>query len=285
MAVKHPQPCPSPREWEGFSSTSGSSFYVGEVRHVRLRPRVHRLRYRVFMTLIDLDRIAEEARRLRTFAIGPFALMSFRPRDHGDGGAVPLKVQVETLLARADLAPDGGPIALLCMPRILGFVFNPLSVYFCRRRDGTLFAIVYEVSSTFGQRCSYVLPVRDTGAAVRQGCEKRLHVSPFMDMDLTYDFRIAPPAESVGVVINTSDQDGLMLHAAFKGARRPLTDLQVLRLAATMPFLTLKVVAAIHWEALRIWLKGVTLRPAPKAAPPMASYAGADRTQVDLPRG
>ncbi len=263
----------------------GSAFYVGEVRHARTRPRVHRLRYRVFMTLIDLDRIAVEAGRLKTFALGPFALMSFNPRDHGDGGSVPLKTQVETLLDRAGLDPDGGTIALLCMPRVLGFVFNPLSVYFCRRRDGTLLAIVYEVSSTFGERCSYVLPVREAGdGPVRQACEKRLHVSPFMDMDLTYDFRIAPPAERVGVVIDTSDADGLMLHAAFTGDRRPLTDLEVLRLAATMPFLTLKVVAAIHWEALRMWLKGLTLRPAPELAPPAASYAGADRMQVDLPR-
>jgi DUF1365 family protein len=256
-------------------TADGSAFYVGEVRHARTRPKVHRLRYRVFMMLFDLDAIDAELAALRLFSRGRFNLMSFHPRDHGDGSATPLKAQVETLLDQAGLAPDGGPIRLLCMPRVLGFVFNPLSVYFCWRRSGELSAIVYEVSSTFGQRHSYVMPATaDDRGLVRQTCGKRLHVSPFMDMDLTYRFRVKPPEDAVAVVIDTRDRQGTLLNAVFAGTRRPLTDGAVLRLAAAVPLLTLKVVAAIHGEALKMALKGLRLKPAPTAAPTRASFPG-----------
>jgi DUF1365 family protein len=246
---------------------------VGEVRHVRTRPKPHRLRYRVFMALIDLDAIVGETRRLFAVSVGRFNLMSFDPRDHGDGGPTPLKAQVETLLAQAGLVSDGGPVRLLCMPRVLGFVFNPISVYFCHRRSGELQAIVYEVSSTFGQRHSYVLPIyNDPGEAIRHGCAKQLHVSPFMDMDLTYGFRLNVPRDRISVVVDTSDGEGVLLHAVFNGRRRDLTDAQALRLALAMPFLTLKVVAAIHWEALKMWLKGLRLKPAPAEPPAPASF-------------
>lgn len=255
------------------AATPGSAFYVGEVRHVRTRPRRHRLRYRVFMVLVDLDAIAEETRRLRTFSLGRFNLMSFAPRDHGDGGPTPLKTQIEALLVQAGLEPDGGPVRLLCMPRVLGFVFNPLSVYYCWRRTGEIQAIVYEVNSTFGQRHSYVLPVQGTTEApIRQGCAKRLHVSPFMDMDLAYGFRLTAPRGAVSVVVDVADAEGLLLHAVFDGDRRALTDAQALRLAGAMPLLTLKVVAAIHWEALKMWLKGLRLKPGPAAPPAPASF-------------
>jgi DUF1365 family protein len=148
------------------------------------------------------------------------------------------------------------------MPRVLGYVFNPLSIYFCHRSEGALAAIVYEVNNTFGERHSYVLPVRD-GPRIAQGCAKRLHVSPFMDMDLAYDFAIEPPGERVGIGIHVRDAEGLLLTAGFTGERRAFTDAELLEAWLAHPLLTLGVIAAIHVEAAKLWLKGMRYRPRP----------------------
>ncbi len=228
------------------------------------------------MLLLDLDELAELDRRLRWFSVSRFNLLSFQPRDHGDGSATPLRAQVERHLDAAGLASDGGAIRLLCLPRVLGYVFNPLSLYFCHRQDGGLVAILYEVSSTFGERHTYLIPVTAGMEEVRQSAAKRLHVSPFMDMALSYDFKVRPPGDKVRVVIDTFDAEGLLLAASFAGVRRELTDQALLAACATHPLLTLKVVAAIHWEALKIALKGVRLRGGPPApAEPMS--VGVDR--------
>src|SRR5262249_48726005 len=129
-----------------------SAIYAGTVMHQRLRPRRHRLRYRVFSLLLDLDELDEVAARLRLLSRNRFNLFSFFDRDHGDGRREPLRMQIERRLAAAAIAPDGGAIRLLAMPRVLGYVFNPLSVYFCYRRTGVLAAVVYEVNNTFGER-------------------------------------------------------------------------------------------------------------------------------------
>lgn len=222
------------------------------------------------MLLIDLDELPGLFARLRLLAKGRFGLLSFDARDHGDRSDTPLRTQVEQQLAQAGIE-GGGPIRLLCMPRVLGHGFNPLSLYFCHSRDGSLAALLYEVSNTFGQRHAYLIPTPDTavGALVRQTVAKRFFVSPFMDMDLAYDFTVRPPGETVGVDIAVADAVGPMLHAAFHGRRRPLTDAALLRAWLGHPLLTLKVVAGIHWEALKIWRKGVGLRrrPAPPAGP------------------
>ena len=245
---------------------TGSALYVGEVRHRRLRPRVHALRYGVFMVLFDLAELAILDRSLRWFSLNRFNLFSFFPRDHGDGSATPLRAQIESRLREAGVAFDGGAIRLLCLPRVLGYVFNPLSLYFCHHRDGRLAAIVYEVSSTFGERHAYVVPADVLeGEAVRQRADKRLHVSPFMPMDLSYGFRIKPPGETIAVVIDTDDAEGLLLHASFTGERRPLTDAALMKAFFTHPLLTLKVTAGIHWEAIKLIAKGLKLRGGPPA--------------------
>ena len=247
--------------------TGASALYVGQVMHRRVRPRAHRLRYRIFSLLLDLDEIDALAARLRLFSRGRFNLFSFHDRDYGAGTAEPLRAQVERHLAAAGLDPDGGPIRLLTMPRILGFAFNPLSLYFCHRRDGRLGAILYEVNNTFGQRHSYLIAVAQTGAgrAIRQDCAKRFYVSPFMAMDMHYAFRVAPPAERLSIAITGSDADGAILTAVHTAGRRALTDAALARAFATHPLLTVKVVGGILWEALRLWLKGVPVRDRPPA--------------------
>ncbi len=249
-------------------SPLASGLYLGQVGHSRTRPAKHSLRYGVFMLLLDLDETPALAKTLRWFSLGRFNLTSFDARDYGDGSLEPLRRQVERRLDAAGLSIDGGPIRLLCLPRVLGYVFNPISVYFCYRQDGALRAILYEVSSTFGERHSYLIPA-EAGADgdIRQSVEKRLHVSPFMDMDLRYAFRVTPPAERVRIAIDVSDGDGTILNASFVGARRDLTDAQLLRAWAAHPLLTLKVIAAIHWEAVKILMKGVRLRSGTPAPP------------------
>jgi uncharacterized protein len=253
--------------------TLRSSLYTGTVMHRRLRPKPHRLRYRVAWMLLDLDEIGALPQKLRLFSYNRVNTVSFFDRDHGDGGGRPLRQQVEAHLREAGIAPDGGPIRLLCMPRILGYGFNPLSVYFCYRRDGALNAILYEVHNTFGQRHSYLIPVDPAagarpGATIDQQCRKGFYVSPFMDMDLSYAFRVVVPDHRVAVAIRTADNDGLVLAAALAGDRLALTDAALLRILVSQPLLTLKVIGAIHWHALKMVLKGFRLRPRPH--PPAA---------------
>ena len=240
-----------------------SGLYSGIVTHARLKPRPHRLSYRIFMLLLDLDEAPAVARALRLFSLGRFNLTSLQEADHGDGSGRPLKAQIEALLAGAGLA-HGGPVRMLVMPRILGRGFNPLTVYFCHGPEGGLSAILYEVSNTFGQRHSYLIPA-GPGAPIRQGADKAFYVSPFMDMGLAYSFRIAPPGERVGVAVEASDASGPVLSASFAGARRELSDRALLKAWLSHPWMTAGVLAAIHWEALKIWLKGEKIRPRPPA--------------------
>lgn len=233
-----------------------SAIYAGTVVHVRTRPKRRRLRYRVAQMLLDLDELPRLDRALRSFGYNRAGLFSFHDRDHGDGSD-DLRGWVERKLVDADCRFQLGAVRVLCMPRVLGHVFNPLSVYFCHDQDGRLGAVLYEVANTFGERHSYVLPVEGGGQPIRQHCDKAFYVSPFMPMGLRYDFALSLPADSVGVHVATSDEHGLLLDAWFSGERRPLRDIALLGVLAAYPLVTLKVVAAIHWEALKLWLSGV----------------------------
>ncbi|MDZ4370644.1 MAG: DUF1365 family protein [Phenylobacterium sp.] len=242
----------------------GCGLYAGVVTHARMKPRRHALRYRIFMLLLDLDRVDEASRGLKLFSVRRFNLAGFDPRRHGDGSDTPLKQQVEGRLAAAGI-PHGGPIRLLAMPRILGMGFNPLTVYFCHRADGRLSAILYEVNNTFGERHSYLIPVQGEAEVVKQGCEKGFYVSPFMDMDLSYAFRVRPPAEAVQVMVNVDDAEGRVLSTGFAAERQDLTDRTLFRAWLTHPWMTVGVLGAIHWEALFMWFKGEKIRQRPPA--------------------
>ncbi|WP_343611919.1 DUF1365 domain-containing protein [Novosphingobium sp.] len=252
--------------------SEASALYVGHVTHQRMRPHRHRLRYGIFSLLLDLDGVDALAAGSRVFSRGRFNLFSFHDRDYGDGSATPLRAQVERHLWAAHIMPDGGPIRLLTMPRILGFAFNPLSVFFCHGRDGALRAILYEVNNTFGQRHSYLLSVEHMAdGPIRQSCAKAFHVSPFMPMDMRYTFSVAPPAEQLSIAITVSDGLGPVLVASHEARRRRLTDAALLRVFATHPLLTVKVVGGILWEAARLWAKGVPVHTCP--APPDRSIS------------
>ncbi|MBS0532821.1 MAG: DUF1365 family protein [Proteobacteria bacterium] len=250
-----------------------SALYLGSVMHRRLSPRRHRLRYRAFWMLIDLDETGALSERLALFSRNRFNLFSFHDADHGDGGPASLRAYVDRTLSEHNVDCRGGRIALLCMPRILGYVFNPLSIYFCHRADGSLAALLYEVRNTFGEMHSYLLPVSGDAPLVHQHCAKEFYVSPFLGMDMTYDFRVAPPGERISVVVAADDKRGPVLVASLSGERRALTDRALAAIFVSLPLMTLKVMAAIHWEALKIWWKGMRLYPRPPA-PRQAVTAG-----------
>ncbi len=247
-----------------------SSLYCGRVMHKRVRPVKHKLDYRVFSTLIDLEELPRLDRSLTLFSHNSFNIFSFYDRDYGPGDGSPLRPWVEYHLNEAGINLDGGAIRILCFPRIFGYVFNPLSVYFCYRRSGDLSAVLYEVSNTFGQRHGYLIPVADGRSDVfQQQCDKRFYVSPFNAVEGFYRFNVKPPTETLAIAINQCDQHGLLLHAAHNARRVPLTNGALVTAFLRYPLMTVKVIGGIHWEALRLWRKGLRLvdRPPPPVQP------------------
>jgi DUF1365 family protein len=252
--------------------TTVSAIYTGSVVHTRLRPVRHRLRYRMLALLIDLDELPQLARGLTLFSAERFNLFSFRERDHLDGSGTNLRMQVERLLTEAGIVPDGGAIRLLAMPRVLGAAFNPLSVFFCYGASGNIRALIYEVNNTFGQRHSYLIPVDNNPVGtLHQRCAKHFYVSPFMDMAMQYHFRVALPAGRIAIAIEVRDAAGAVLSACFAGERRDLTDANLVRGFLRNPLPAAHVLGGIHWEALKLWRKGMRVRPRP--APPAAAVS------------
>jgi DUF1365 family protein len=237
---------------------SQSALYQGWVMHRRIRPRHHRFKYRVFALLLDLDELAALDRGLRLFGWNRGGLFSFHDKDHGDGHD--LRIWLDAKLALAGITADG-PRRVLCYPRIFGYVFNPLSVWFCHARDGALKAIIYEVHNTYDERHAYVMPVQGDAKLVRHDCAKAFYVSPFLSPDCAYQFRIRPPGADVAIAINEEEAGLPVLNANFAGARSALTDGALLAMLLAYPLMTLKVVAAIHYEAVRLMLKGVRRHP------------------------
>ena len=248
---------------------SAAALYFGEVMHARLKPIGHRFSYRVMSLLIDLDRLEAADRQSPLFGVNRAALYSFNEADHGERDGSRLRLYAQRRAAEHGVDLTGGRVLLLCYPRLLGYTFNPLSVYFCYRADGGLALIIYEVRNTFGDIHAYVLPVQPgetSGAGIRQQQDKLFHVSPFIEMAMRYHFRVSTPCECVKLRILETDCEGPLLAATFSGRRRGLTTAALLRAFFALPLVTFKIVAAIHWEALRLWLKGARLVPRPNAA-------------------
>ena len=238
-----------------------SCLYQSRVMHHRLRPVAHRFTYRVFSLFLDLDEDHAVDGRLRLLSVERRNLLSFHAIDHGPRDGSPLKPWVLARLAERGIKLDQPKISLLCFPRLLGFVFNPLSIYYCYEGQ-SLRALVYEVKNTFGGQHTYVFKVQVTADGrhiTTHGCAKEFFVSPFIDMTARYEFRLAPPGERLAIVIRESEAGLPLLVATQTGERRPLTDHSILACLASNLLMTFKVVFGIHLEALRLWLKGAPL--------------------------
>ena len=213
--------------------------------------------------LLELDELPTLG--LKLFQYNRAGLFSFQDKDHGDGRD--LQAWLDGLLAQKGIVAKGSR-RVLCYPRIMGYVFNPLSVWFCDDAQGRLAAIIYEVHNTYEERHAYVLPVGADTALVQHGCTKDFYVSPFLSRDCSYAFRIHPPGEDVAIVVHEEEAGAPVLDAGFAGRRRALSDGALARMLLVYPLMTLKVVAAIHFEAVRLMLKGMRRYPhAPKATP------------------
>ncbi len=262
-----------------------AALYVGEVMHARLKPVGHRFSYRVMSLLIDLDRLTEADRQSRLFGVNRAALYSFYEADHGERDGSSLRAYADRRAAEHGINLAGGRVLLLSYPRLLGYTFNPLSVYFCYTASGELALMIYEVRNTLGDIHPYVLPVqRDeySAAGVRQQQEKLFYVSPFIEMAMRYHFRVSPPEQNVKLRILETDDSGPLLAATFHGSRRTLNSAQLLRACIAFPLVTFKIMAAIHWEALRLWLKGARLVPRPNASTGLSAGRHNDYTSPAL---
>ncbi len=236
--------------------------------HRRLRPFVHQFHYRVFSLLVDIDELPVLSRRLRLLSHNRANLLSFQDRDHGPRDGSPLRPWVEARLREAGLAWRPGRLRLLCFPRLLGYVFNPLSIWFCDDDHGRLRAILYEVKNTFGEQHGYLIEVPENhspGHVIAQNCDKSFYVSPFIAMDCRYRFRLREPGDRLSVTIRQADPQGDLLVASQAGRRVPLDDRHLLAAIGGFPLMTMKVMAAIHWQALKLWLKGARYHRRPPA--------------------
>ena len=251
---------------------TASAIYESVVRHQRFQPMGHRLRYGVWSLLVDLDEVDVLARRIPFFSRNRWNLVSFHDRDHGPRDGSDLRSWFERHLADAGVELDGGPVRMLVFPRILGYTFNPITVWFGYDPDLRLRAVLYEVHNTFGHAHSHLAIVdddHDGGPLARHGFDKTLHVSPFFDRIGSYRVSLSPPDGDYRLVIEYLDEDGSRLLTASQiGTRVELTTRTLLKQFVTRPLVTLKVIGGIHWEALKLWRKGARYRPVP--APPEA---------------
>lgn len=250
-------------------TSTTACLYPGKVMHRRLFPVRYRFTYRIFSMLVDIDEVAGLASRFRFFSHNKLNLVSFHDGDHGPRVGTSLRVWVGAALTAAGIDLAGGAIRILCFPRVLGYAFNPLSIWYCHHADGSLKAVLCEVRNTFGEKHGYLL--HDDGRSliwpVRAQRLKQFHVSPFISMDADYHFRLSEPAENLNIVIREHQHDALMLVAAQTGRRRELSDATLLAAVLKMPFMTFQVVTRIHWQAVKLWFRRAPFysKPSPPA--------------------
>ena len=236
---------------------TNSCIYNGTVIHKRFKPKEHFFKYNVFSLLIDLSELDELNKKIRFFSFNKFNLISFHEKDHGERDGSSIIEWVKLNLKNNNISYDKIKIKLLCYPRILGYVFNPLSVFFVYDENEKLISILYEVKNTFGEQHTYVFRVDNESNLIQNNCSKKFHVSPFIEMDCKYFFRILNPNKKLSIIIDQYDKDGKILFASQDGKRSDLDSKQLIKSYLKHPLMTFKIISAIHFEAFKLWAKGI----------------------------
>ena len=234
-----------------------SFIYNGTVIHKRFKPKMHFFKYDVFSLLIDLAELKILDKKIKFFSYNRFNLISFFEKDHGDRDGSSLEDWVKRNLDQNNIVYKNIKIKLLCYPRILGYVFNPLSVFYIYDEDENLISILYEVKNTFGEQHTYIFKTKNNDNLLRHNCSKKFHVSPFIEMDCNYFFRILNPGDKLSVIIDQYDQEGKILFASQDGIRSDLTNKNLMNSYLKHPLMTFKIISAIHFEAFKLWIKGI----------------------------
>ena len=233
-----------------------SCIYTGTVIHKRFKPKEHFFKYKVFSLFIDLSELEILSDKISFFSLNRFNLISFQEKDHGDRDGSSLVEWVKKNLKQNNINSENIKIKLLCYPRILGYVFNPLSIFFVYDNQEQLISILYEVKNTFGEQHTYIFKVENDNL-LQHNCSKKFHVSPFIEMNCNYFFRILKPSEKISVVIDQYQLDEKILFASQDGKRVDFSSEELLKSYVKHPLMTFKIISAIHFEAFKLWLKGI----------------------------
>ena len=234
-----------------------SSIYNGTVIHKRFKPKVHFFKYSVFSLLIDLSELNYLNKKVKFFSYNRFNFVSFYEKDHGNRDGSSLITWVKKNLNDNNINSENIKIKLLCYPRILGYVFNPLSVFYVYDIDERIICILYEVKNTFGEQHTYIFKVNDDKNLYQHNCLKKFHVSPFIEMDCKYFFRILKPGEKISVIIDQYQTNEKILYASQDGKRVEFSTKELIKSYISHPLMTFKIISAIHYEAFKLWLKGI----------------------------
>ena len=234
-----------------------SSIYTGSVIHKRFKPKIHSFNYKVFSLLIDLSELNILDKNLRLFSYNSFNIVSFYNKDHGPRDGSSLKNWVIDNLKKNSIETNNIQIKLLCYPRIFGYVFNPLSVFYIYDKNLELISILYEVKNTFGEQHTYVFKTKKDQNLIQHVCKKKFHVSPFIAMNCIYFFRLLKPGNKISVIIDLQDTEGKILYASQDGVKSELNNSNLIKSYLKHPLMTFKIILAIHFEAFKLWTKGI----------------------------
>jgi len=237
--------------------TKNSFIYTGAVIHKRFKPKVHSFNYKVFSLLIDLSELDFLDKNLKLFSYNKFNIISFFSKDHGPRDGSSLRKWVLENLKQNNTETKDIQIKLLCYPRILGYVFNPLSVFYVYNKNSDLISILYEVKNTFGEQHTYFFKTKKNENLIQHICKKKFHVSPFIEMNCIYFFRLLKPGNKISVIIDLQDSKSKILYASQDGIKSELNNNTLLKSYLKHPLMTFKIILAIHFEAFKLWTKGI----------------------------
>ena len=235
-----------------------SCIYNGAVKHQRFKPIKHSLNYKTFSLLIDLDEIESLAKNISIFSLNKFNIFSFYYLDHGARDGSSLKDWVQKNIKKFNISNNITKIKLLCYPRMFGYVFNPLSIFYCYENNN-LRAIFYEVKNTFNEQHTYIFKIKDN-EKIEQKCKKKFYVSPFLDMETYYNFKLLNPKDKLSIFIKQTDRKETILTATQTGDKKEFSFKQLLINFFKYPLMTIKIMSSIHYEAFFLWKKGAVYR-------------------------